>query len=100
MAGKKKGRPDTKPSEGRDSQGRFAKGWKGGPGNPEFNRLREYRAAVEKEIPPNTCVIASSTSRIASSAPCGVVTSISVKATPFLVNSAFARWQKGQKKLV
>lgn len=55
MAGKKKGRPDTKPSEGRDSQGRFAKGWKGGPGNPEFNRLREYRAAVEKEIPPNTC---------------------------------------------
>ena len=53
MATKKTG--GKEPEDGRDASGRFVKGWKGGPGNREFARLREYRAAVEKEIPAKTC---------------------------------------------
>ncbi len=36
----------------RDSQGRFVKGWLGGPGNPNVKRMAEYRNAINAAIKP------------------------------------------------
>ncbi len=40
------------PNGGRDAQGRFAKGWKGGPGNPHAKHTGELRSALLKAISP------------------------------------------------
>ncbi len=34
------------PNGGRDAQGRFAEGWKGGPGNPHAKKVGQLRSAL------------------------------------------------------
>ncbi len=34
------------PNGGRDAQGQFAKGWKGGPGNPHAKKVGQLRSAL------------------------------------------------------
>ncbi|MCH9023652.1 MAG: hypothetical protein IID32_12955, partial [Planctomycetes bacterium] len=53
MSNKPTDRPGDAPStkrpngDGRDSNtGRFAKGWKGGPGNPHARQVAEFRSAM------------------------------------------------------
>lgn len=41
-----KSAPLAKGHNGRDDKGRFVKGWKGGPGNPQANKVAKIRAAV------------------------------------------------------
>jgi hypothetical protein len=43
-------------SDGRDKAGRFAKGNKGGPGNPFFNRQKAYRTAILEAVTPEEVV--------------------------------------------
>ena len=38
--------PSTNGSNGRKANGRFASGWKGGPGNPHAARVQKIRAAI------------------------------------------------------
>jgi hypothetical protein len=40
----------TAPAEGRNANGRFAKGWKGGPGNPFAREVARLRAALVRAI--------------------------------------------------
>ena len=41
------------PGDGRDPKtGRFAPGWKGGPGNPKVARMAEYQLAMQDAITP------------------------------------------------
>jgi len=42
----------SKGANGREDNGRFAKGWQGGPGNPQVQRLAEYRQALADCISP------------------------------------------------
>ena len=39
-------------SNGRDSRGRFTQGNPGGPGNPNFRRIAEYRASIARACSP------------------------------------------------
>jgi hypothetical protein len=40
------GQPKATKGDGRDQKGRFAKGWKGGPGNPFSRRVADLRKAL------------------------------------------------------
>lgn len=42
--------PSPKGLNGRDSSGRFAKGWQGGPGNPFNRKVGELRSALIKSL--------------------------------------------------
>ena len=44
--------PSPKGGNGRDERGRFAQGWKGGPGNPLAKRVAELRAALLAAVTP------------------------------------------------
>ena len=39
-------------ANGRQANGRFAKGWAGGPGNPHAKRVSEIRAALMSAVDP------------------------------------------------
>ncbi len=43
---------DGSNGEGRDAQGRFAKGWKGGTGNPHAKRVAALRSALLGAVSP------------------------------------------------
>jgi hypothetical protein len=47
-----KKRTISKGDNGRDETGRFVKGWQGGPGNPQVQRLAEYRNALSEAVSP------------------------------------------------
>lgn len=42
--------PSSKGGDGRNAKGQFAKGWKGGPGNPFGKRVSELRSALFQEV--------------------------------------------------
>lgn len=38
---------------GRDGEGRFVEGWKGGPGNPHIKQVQELRSALMRRVTPD-----------------------------------------------
>lgn len=44
--------PNGANGDGRDSGGRFAKGWKGGPGNPHSKQVAQVREALMRAVTP------------------------------------------------
>ena len=44
--------PSQNGSNGRDSNGRFAPGWKGGPGNPHAIKVQRLRTALLESVAP------------------------------------------------
>src|SRR5690606_4735037 len=65
-----------RPQNGRDAQGRFARGCPGGPGNPRVRRLAEAQAAIADAIEPR--VIGAVMKRLAKSALEGDITAAKV----------------------
>ncbi len=42
--------PSPNGANGRDANGRFAKGWKGGPGNPHARRVADIRSVLMSAV--------------------------------------------------
>ena len=55
MSGNGNGKPSPNGENGRDANGRFVPGWKGGPGNPYAKKVAEFRSRVLAVISVEDC---------------------------------------------